>query len=138
MAFASTADVARRLGRDSLTDTETEMAEWLLAAAGAVIAVAADKDDAWATGLDPVPTILKVVATEVVVRVMENPSSLHSVQETLGAHSRSTSFRKVAEGGGLLLSDTERMLIRLAVYGTATASTRADTMLSRHGQCEPA
>lgn len=123
MAFATVDDVARRLGRASLSESETLMAEALLDAATAVITEAAGKDDAWVEALDPVPKILKVVCVELVVRVMENPGQAARFQEQLGEYSHSQSFRAAAEGGGLLLTDPERELVRIAagspIYGSA-------------------
>lgn len=126
MAFATTDDIAARLGRD-LTDAETTMADLLLDGATAVIAEAAGKDDDWAESLDPVPQVLRFVAVEVVHRTLCNPQSLESASEQLGAYQHSERFRAGAAGGGLALTGTEELLVRRAVWGTTTGSVQVES-----------
>lgn len=122
MAFASVDDIANRLGRD-LSGGETTSVELLLEGATAVIANAADKDDDWATDLEAatVPRILKFVCIEAVCRALANPSSLQSLQEALGQASYSARF-----GPGLMLTDSEQLLVRREVYGTGSGSSRPE------------
>lgn len=122
MAFATTDDIAARLGRDSLTAAELSQATSLIEGATAVIAEAVDKDDAWVAALDPVPNVLRVVTVEAVVRAMANPSGLRSESEQLGSYQHSQSFRD--DGGGFWLTTTERMLVRRAVWGALSGSSR--------------
>lgn len=119
MAFATTTDVGDRLGR-ALTDAEVTSVEFLLDAATAVIAEAADENDAWAVALSPVPTIVRVICVELVCRALANPNSLDSLQETLGQHSYSARFR---EDAGLWLTPREENLIRRATGATRSGST---------------
>lgn len=123
MTFATADDIAQRRGR-TFTEDERAMADLLCEAATAVITDAAGKTDAWADTLDPVPRILKFVAIEVVARVMPNPDGLRSFQEQLGAYSHSESYRDVATGGGLLLTQSEVLLVRRAVWGTTSGSVK--------------
>lgn len=126
MAFAEVEDVATRLARD-LTAEEGAMAEMLLEAATAEIARAAGRDDAWAAALAPVPQILRFVAVELVRRAMSNPEGLKSVSETLGAYQHSRSFQG-ADTAGLFLTDREERMVRSAVYGTLSGSSRVESL----------
>lgn len=121
MAFATAEDVATRLGRD-LTSEEGAQADFLLETATGVIAGACGKDDAWAAALSPVPTIVKGMCVELVVRVMSNPASVRSQSEQLGQYQHSESYRDGAQGGGMLLASWEELAIRQAVFGRTTAS----------------
>lgn len=128
MAFATPEDVATRLGRD-MTELEAGTVEFLLDGATAVIAEAVDQDDAWATALTPVPTLLRVQAAELVVRAFGNPSGVLSLQETLGQYSHSTRYATVYEGGGLALTPTEELRLRRVVKGQLSGSARLDSMV---------
>lgn len=121
MAFATPQDIATRLGRD-LEAIPAAMADQLLDAATAVIAEAAGRDDTWAETVDPVPAMLRFVAIEVVARAMANPNGVRSESEQLGTYQHSQAFRD--DGGGLWLTTTERLLVRRAVYGTLSGSSR--------------
>lgn len=128
MAFATAEDVATRLGR-TLTGTEAATATQLLTAATAVIAGAADKDDAWADALSPVPKILGQLTIELVYRVMSNPENLATSQEQIGAYQYRKGFQTGA-ASGLLLTDTEERLVRRVVHGRTTASVRLESVAS--------
>jgi hypothetical protein len=123
VAFATEADVAKRFGRE-LSDGEKGMAEALIEAAEAMIAEAVERDDEWATALDPVPKVLKFVAVEIAARGMANPTALSSLQEQLGSHQYTETFRRSAEGAGILLSNQERDLVRRTVLGSQVLSMR--------------
>lgn len=119
MAFTTTDDIADRLGRD-LTTGEQQSVALLIEGAQAVIAAACDKDDDWAAALTPVPKLLRVVAIEVVCRALANPNSLDSLQEGLGQWSSTARFRDA----GMMLTPGEELLVRRAVFGTSSGSSR--------------
>lgn len=127
MAFAEAEDVATRLG-STLTTVEANRVDGLLDAATSVIAAAADKTDAWADALFPVPKILHFLCIELVVRTMNNPGGLRSQSEQLGQFQRSESFRDDANGGGLQLSQVEEALVRRTVYGRTSASAKTESI----------
>jgi hypothetical protein len=117
VAFASTQDVADRLGRDLTAGEETSV-DLLIELVTGVIAEAAGEDDAWAAALSPVPVVIKAVTVEVVCRGLANPNSLESLQETLGQHNYSARFREA----GLWLTDHEERLVRRAA-GTSMSGS---------------
>lgn len=125
MAFATVDQVAVRAGRD-LTAPEQEMATALLDAAAGLIADAVGQDDAWITGLDPVPSILSTVSVEAVWRVLTNPSGAIVTMEQLGAYQHSETWGSPRVGAaqlGLALTKTEERQVRRAVNGRLTATT---------------
>lgn len=124
MAFATAEEVATRQGR-TLTDAETAAVTALLDYATAAIADAALKDDAWASALDPVPTILKGLCIELVGRALANYEGLTSTSQTLGAWSQSKSFNKEASTA-FVLTETERKVVRRTV-GNLNYSVRTPT-----------
>lgn len=121
MAFATVEDVATRLAR-ALSATDAGTAEQLLDAAAAVIADAASKDDAWVAQLSPVPSMLRFLSVELVVRAMSNPEGLASFREQIGVHQFAKNFRAGADGGGLMLTPVEELLVRRTVYGRTSGS----------------
>src|SRR5688500_9821292 len=127
--FASTQDVEARLGRE-LTDAEEDQYEYLIEAASAVITEAIGKSEAWAEDLDPVPNLLRIVATDVAIRARGNPTGARSEQETLGVYSHSTSYKD--DGGGLWLSSIEQLLVRRATNGGMSGSVQVDSLVYEH------
>src|SRR5688500_16488968 len=117
MAFATSADVADRLGR-TLTDGEEASVDLLLVLAQGVIAEAAGADDAWAAALSPVPVVLRALTIELVCRALANPNGLDSLAEGLGQHNYQARFREY----GLWLSEREEALVRRAA-GTTTSGS---------------
>ena len=109
MAFATADDVSDRLGRE-LSTGETQSINYLLDAATAVIAQAANQSDAWASSLTPVPNILRVVTVELVCRALANPKQLDSLNEALGQYNYSARF-----SGSLFLTDAEQRLVARTV-----------------------
>lgn len=128
MAFASTDDMAARLGRQ-LTSAERDSAELLLELATGAVAEAAGKSDEWAEALDPVPAVLRGVTLEAVARVLLNPDGLASVSEQLGEYQHSKSFQRSgsAVAGGLALTEREDRLVCRAVNGSR-ATTRVGSL----------
>lgn len=115
--FATVADIETRLGRD-LTDPEIGQVSALLTLVTALIADAVGRDDDWAATLSPVPAIVKVVAIEAVVRILQNPSGATSVQEALGEYSHAERYESGGYGYGLYLSKAEELLLR-RLYATS-------------------
>lgn len=135
MAFATPEDIATRFGRE-LSAIEAATAEWLLDGATAAIAQAADKDDAWAENLSPVPKILRSLCVELARRAMSNPEGLRSMSEQLGAYQHSRSFRDAAAGGDITLTDIEERLVRRTVYGRTSGSAKVGSVLDQlYGTC---
>ena len=122
--FATVAEVQTRQGR-TFTASETSAVDLLLEMATAAIAAAADKTDAWAAALDPVPTILKGLTIELVGRALANPSGLHSQSETLGSYSNSQSFSKEVPAA-FVLTNLERRVVRRTV-GSLNYNLRTPT-----------
>lgn len=123
MAFATTDDVAARLGR-YLTIEETARAAALVEAASAAIEVVIGRaqDD-----MDDVPASLQHICVSMTLRALDNPYGFASNSESLGAYSSSQTYNR--EGGGFLPTQAETQLIRRAVYGTNTGSSRQDATL---------
>lgn len=126
MAFATAEDIATRLGEESLSATEKGSAELLIELATAVIAEAVDQDDAWAEELAPVPTIVKALTIELVCRAMASPQGLASATETLGAYSRSETYRKDLSSA-LMLTELEERMLRRAIVGQLSGSVRIES-----------
>lgn len=124
MPLATSTDIATRLGR-ALTAGEDAAAEMLIDAVQANIADAADCDSDWIAGLDPVPKLLRAICIEKVCVALANPQGLASMQEQLGQHSTSVRFRD----DGLLLTDREERLVRGAVHGATSGSTRVESVI---------
>lgn len=129
MAFASTDDIAARLGESSLSEADEASAEMLLEFATAVIAQAVDKDDEWADALDPVPKILRLMTVELVCRAMASPQALGSATETLGAYSRSETYRRDLSTS-LVLTDLEERMLRRAIIGRLSGSAEVESLAS--------
>ena len=118
MAFAIVEDVETRLGL-SLTGDERIRVELLLDSATAVIAEVVGKDEA---DIDPVPPVVEFVAVEVAARMLNTSPGVQSEQESLGAFSYSRTYKR--DGGGVLLTKSEELLVRKAVYGGTSGSVR--------------
>jgi hypothetical protein len=114
MAFASTNDIADRLGRD-LSAGEEQSVTLLLEGAQAIIEDHAQKAEA---DMAEVPGILRFVAIELVCRALANPNQLASLSEGLGQHNYTARFRDT----GIWLTKAEELLVSRAVHGTTTAS----------------
>jgi hypothetical protein len=127
MPFATSDDVATRLGRD-LTAAETAMAEQVIDMVTGLIVDEVDRDLAWATALDPVPVVLKALCVDKVIAVGANPNGLRSNSQTLGQASYSKSFR---DDAGLWLTPQQARLVRQAVYGSLSGSSTPRAMQDR-------
>jgi len=122
--FATVSDVAIRQGK-TFTAAESATVTLLLEMATAAIAAGADKSDAWAAALDPVPTIIKGLTIELVGRALANPSGLYSQSETVGSYSNSQSFSKEVPAA-FVLTDLERRVVRRTV-GSLNYNVRTPT-----------
>lgn len=126
-AFAAVEDVAVRLGRE-LTESQEAQAESAIALVTALIADAVDRDSDWAAELDPVPGALKELCVAKAASVVLNPAIGIVASESLGQHS--VTFARSSDSG-LMLSDAEGRLARLAVYGTNAASAQPRSAFDR-------
>lgn len=125
-AFATSADVAARLGR-SLSSAETSNMPFLLHMAATVIADAVGFDDGWAVSLAPIPQRLRLLSVELVCRAMVNPSGYTSFSQQVGSYNIS-----VAQAApGMALSDAEVLMVRRAVHGRTTDSVHVESDLVR-------
>lgn len=118
--FASTDDVAARLGR-ALTEGETTNATAVLAGVAGLIRSEAGKAADWDP--DPIPAYLRELSIEKAIAALVNPSNLASESEALGAYSSARTYQR-AQDGGITLSDDEGRAVRFAVFGTNAASAR--------------
>jgi hypothetical protein len=125
MAFVTDTQIAARLGVPSLSTVQAAQAAQLIDAVTGMIAEAVGKDDAWADALDPVPRVVRGMALEIVVRVMNNPSTAGTITEQLGSYSYTQVFRE----NGLLLSDSETAVLRRAVYGGDSTGAPLENVL---------
>ena len=123
VGFPTAEDVAAalNLGRD-LTDAEMVRVGHVLDGAIGAVAAAADKDDAWADTLDPVPRILRFVVTEAACRAYGNPQGVQSEQEQIGSYSHATRFGRAE----VTLTEREEQMVRREVYGTSSGSSRPE------------
>lgn len=129
MAFADTNDVAKRRG--PLGEEETAAAEMLLELAQGVVEEAVERDEEAILALKgAIPTVLRLLVIEKVVKAMANPDGLASQSETLGAHSRTERFATTAAGSDLLLTETEERLARKAVHGRLSGTARPESIVS--------
>lgn len=124
MAFATSIDVADRLGRP-LTVDEMTQADAVIAAVTDLIADAVGKSNAWAATLTPVPGTLKTLCVEKAASVILNPALGTVAAESLGEHS--VTYAR-SNDGGIFLTEAERLLVRRAVFGRTTESV----MLGSH------
>lgn len=126
MAFATTTDVATRLGRD-LTAAETDAAELVIEVVTGLIAEAVNRDSDWATALDPVPATLRLLCIEKAVSAIVNPHNVASLSEQLGQFQHSETYPRASDVG-LYLSDDEERRARFAVHGITSASVRIQSV----------
>jgi hypothetical protein len=128
VAFASTPDIEKRLGR-SLDGSEAESVDFLLEGAQAVIEQAVDKTE---EQIGDVPKVLRFMAVELVLRARSNPQGLASQSETLGAHSHTERFRGEGSSSDMLLTKIEERMVREAVYGQLSGTGQAKSLASDH------
>jgi hypothetical protein len=124
VTFCTVADVATRLGRD-LTDAEQGTVAMLCELVTSEMAAAADKDAAWLAALTEVQPPLRVIAIDVVTRLMRNPTGLSSTSETLGAYSYTQRFAGDGESasvGGMALTAREERRVRRLILGTSVGT----------------
>lgn len=131
MAFATTEDVAARLGRE-LTSAEEDSAELSLELAEGLIVAEAGRDEAWAEVLDPVPTYFRALCIEKAIGVLANPRNLAQASESLGAFSHSETFPRSLDAG-IFLTDEEAAQVRFVIYGATSASPRMESILDDLG-----
>ena len=124
MAFATAANVATRQNRTFTTGEEAAVVLLLDFATGA-IAEAAGRDDAWATALTPVPTIIKGLTVELVGRALANSEGLTSLQEQVGSYQYMKSFNKEATAA-FSLTAIERRIVRRTL-GSVNYDVRTPT-----------
>lgn len=127
MAFATSTDVAKRLGRE-LTSSEEDQVGLLLDLATAAVANAADLTDAEASALTPVPTVIRGFCIELTCRALANPSGLFSKSEQIGSYSYTHNFNRDVSSA-MALSDIEVLVIRRTLLGSNSGSARAENVL---------
>ena len=129
MAFATTNDVAARLGRD-LSVGEQATVTALLDGATAFITASLGLSDDWADALSPVPRVVETMTVELTVRSLANPNGLKSLSENLGQFSYTAQFNN-GDGSSTLLTmtKTEELLIRRAIFGRISASPHTESVL---------
>lgn len=118
MAFATTSDVATRLGR-TLTVAEQAQVSAVLDIVDGLLRDAVSKDSAWTPS--PVPAVLEELSIQKAVSVVSNPTNLASESKNLGSYSHSQTFQR-SQDGGIFLTDAEARLARFAVWGTNRAT----------------
>jgi hypothetical protein len=125
MAFATSDDVATRLGRD-LTQAEVDMVDLVIEIVTGLIADAAGQTAAWAAALTPVPAYYKALCIEKAIVVGSNPNQLVSLQKQLGAYMSDKTFRPTT----LFLTAEEEARILKFVPGVAVSgSARVPSLL---------
>jgi len=129
VAFAKAEDVEKRVLR-SLTAAEKAAAESVIATVTGLMIDCAGRDEAWADGLDPVPTALTGLCVEKAIGALSNPLNLAAQSETLGAYSTSQTFPRPRDAS-VFLTPLEQRLISRAVYGTTTGSSVPKSVLDR-------
>ena len=127
MAFATTEDVANRLGAD-LTDSQTTQATSVLELVALEIADSCGKPESWISTVGTVPPALKVISVEATIRVLHNPTGARSRQEQLGQFGHSESFKD--SDGGALITEAEARRARHAVFGRSAGSVRVDSIVT--------
>ena len=134
MAFASTADVAKRRGLTELSAEDEESAAFLLEAAQSIIEEAVERDEAAIIAIKgSVPKVLKFLTVEKVLRAMANPQGLASQSEALGAHSHTERFSS-DRNSDLLLFVAEQRMARNAVHGRLSGTAQMASLVS-HERC---
>ena len=123
MAFATAEDIEKRLGRP-LSDAQREQAEALIADAGAVILAELNLPEG--CEVEPDELLCGMTCT-LVMRAMANPQGLASESETLGAHSHSRGFSR--NGGGLTLTENEKLILRRHKYKRLSGTSRPESVV---------
>lgn len=134
LTFATLDELALRLpgpalSGEELSEKQQAQGTMLLTLATSAIADAAGKDDDWVMGLTEIPPVLRAVCLEMVARTMVNPGGARSESESLGQYSHATSFTDAAHG--LALTDHEVLLVRRAVHGRLSGSSRPRSIMDR-------
>lgn len=119
--FATAADVQTRIGR-ALSAEELATVELLLQSVQAEIELAIGKSQ---SDLSPEPPILKAIAIEAVARRGSVPNGEQSATESIGAYSYTVRYG----GGGDLLTLSEELKAKRAVWGSNSGSGRAESLI---------
>ena len=128
-ALAKATDVETRLCRP-LTPAETAAATAVITTVTGLIIDCAGRDEAWATGLDPVPEALRSLCVEKALGVISNPANVTNQSETIGTYTLSQGFSK-SESSVIYLTPFEERLVSRAVYGSTTGSSLPVGMFDR-------
>jgi hypothetical protein len=118
--LAGVRDVRARVGRE-LTEDEVTQIEFLGRMATITIYTSLSKPSSWTASGDA-SAYLNVVAVEMVARTFANPDDLQSHSESIGNYSYTNRYNRNAPG--MVLTSSEELMIRNAVFGTNTASVR--------------
>lgn len=125
-AIATSADVAARLGRD-LTASELGIVDAILPSIFGLFADATGKTVAQLEEGDYL--LLKTVAVEKALQIVNNPRGLASMSQQLGAEQRSETYPRASDVG-IFLTDDEERRIRQVVFGTGSASVRVPSLVT--------
>lgn len=122
MAFATTDDVATRLGRD-LTVAEDAFAEQVIEdVQGLILEIAGTAEPS------PVPTYYKALCVSKVIALGANPTGLASESETLGAHTYSKTFPRSMDGLDVFLTEHEEYTVRRIANNAVSGSSHPDAI----------
>lgn len=117
MAFATTEDVATRLGR-ALTAAEEAMAEQVIETVeGIILEIAGTPEPS------PVPAYYKALCITKVIQVGTNPNGLASESKTLGQASQSRTYPRGLDGLGLALTEHEEATVRRIANNAVSGSS---------------
>lgn len=122
MAFATTDDIAARLGRE-LSDSELDRAEWIIPLVQALILEVAGTAEP-----NPAPAYYRALCVEKTINVIENPSGLATESESLGDWSHSQTFQRAGDAG-VFLTDREEQMIRRIANNAASGSSRPHSIV---------
>jgi hypothetical protein len=117
--YATVGDIAARLGRD-LTEGEEQTASLLLESVSGLIAEAAGESPGYVP--DPMPSVVRLLAIEKVIGVLNNPHGFASFTKQLGAFTQSGTFPRASDIG-VFLSEDERRRVRRALGSSGFASS---------------
>lgn len=122
MAYATSTDVATRLGR-GLVAGEIDQVQALIVEASALVNGYLGRTEPF----DPVPEEVSAVVTKVVARALmtaDIPENVATQQQTAGPYARTVTF--AGDGSALYLGATEKLMLRPFRSGMVSIATVSD------------